>query len=519
MEPIWAVGLMTGTVLDGYIDLALLRTDGETITEFGAYELVPYPDETKRLLEKTLAEARAWAFDGPEPEIFSEAETAISRAQAAAVRRVAEVGGLTMADIGIVGFHGQTVLHRAPTPGRIGATRQLGDGRLMARILGTDVAYDFRSADIAAGGQGAPLSAIYHKALMATAGNQESTAVLNLGGVANVTWVSAKGEIAAFDTGPANAPLNDFVKSMGAGEMDRDGTFAFAGTVDKDRLAKRLTIPYLSQPYPKSLDRFDFGFDWVEGLSLEDGAATLTAFSAAAVGAGLDILPSRPTRLVVCGGGRWNPAMMKMLNIYARVEAVAAEDYGWRADAVEAECFALLAVRTLRGLPISLPTTTGVKAPLCGGRIARSNQSKGPTLTITDAPVDHDQAIHGKLSAFNAAFVGEPNRSELQVTLHEPDGSLVAGAFGFTIWNYLYIQWLWVAEGYRRQGMANRLIAAAENRALERGCTGAWIDTFSQAGLGAYRKAGYEVFGELPNFAAGQARIFLRKSLEMINKG
>ncbi len=519
MEPIWAVGLMTGTVLDGYIDVALLKTDGETITEFGSYELVPYPDKTNRLLEKTLAEARAWAFDGPEPDIFVEAEAAISRAQADAVRNVVEAAGLTMADIGIIGFHGQTVLHRAQVPGRIGATRQLGDGRLMAQLLGTDVAYDFRSADIAAGGQGAPLSAIYHKALLASAGCPKDTAVLNLGGVANVTWISGDGQIAAFDTGPANAPINDFVRSRGAGDMDRDGANALAGTVDEPRLAERLTIPYLSQPYPKSLDRFDFGYDWVEDLSLEDGAATLTAFSAAAVGAGLDTLPTRPTRLVVCGGGRWNPAMMKMLETYAKVEAVAAEDHGWRSDAVEAECFALLAVRTLRGLPISFPTTTGVETPQCGGRIVRANRPGDPILTITDAPVDHWQTIHEDLFAYNAAFVGEPNRSELQVMLHDQKGQVIAGAFGFTIWNYLYIQWLWVAEKHRKQGMAIRLLEAAEERAQKRGCTGAWIDTFSEAGLAAYRRAGYEVFGELPDFAAGQARIFLRKSLEATNKG
>ena len=519
MEPIWAVGLMTGTVLDGYIDVALLKTDGETISEFGTYELVPYPDETNRLLEKTLAEARAWAFEGPEPSIFAEAETAISRAQADAVRNVVEAAGPAMVDIGIIGFHGQTVLHRAPVSGRIGATRQLGDGRLMAQLLGRDVAYDFRSADIAAGGQGAPLSAIYHKALLASAGCPKDTAVLNLGGVANVTYVSGDGQIAAFDTGPANAPINDFIRSRGAGEMDRDGAYALAGTVDEARLAERLTLPYLSQTYPKSLDRFDFGFDWVKGLSLEDGAATLTAFSAAAVGAGLDILPSRPARLVVCGGGRWNPALMRMLEAYAGVEAVAAEELGWRSDAVEAECFALLAVRTLRGLPISFPTTTGVATPKCGGRIARANRPGDPILTITDAPVDHDRTIQKELSAFNADFVGEPNRTEMQVMLHDQKGQVVAGAFGFTIWNYLYIQWLWVEESHRRQGLANRLLAAAEERALERSCTGAWIDTFSEAGLGAYRKAGYEVFGELPDFAAGQARIFLRKSLETPDKG
>lgn len=369
---LWAVGLMTGTVLDGHIDVALIRTDGETIESFGAYDLVPYPEETNALLRETLAQARAWNFNGPEPEIFARAEAAISTAQAHAVRQVVESAGLTLSDIGIVGFHGQSVLHRAPTPERIGATRQLGDGAIMAAILGTDVAFDFRSADVAAGGQGAPLSAIYHQALLRTAGFPPDTAVLNLGGVANVTFAAPDGRLAACDTGPANAPINDFIRAEGAGDMDRDGALALAGQVDEARLAARLEHPYLARPYPKSLDRFDFGHEWVSGLSLEDGAATLTAFSAAAVGRALDLLPRRPVRLVVCGGGRHNPALMQQLRLRAGVEAVAAEALGWRGDAIEAECFALLAVRTLYGLPISFPTTTGVPGPMTGGRIARA---------------------------------------------------------------------------------------------------------------------------------------------------
>ncbi|MBR9762627.1 MAG: anhydro-N-acetylmuramic acid kinase [Rhodobacteraceae bacterium] len=372
MQPIWAVGLMTGTVLDGFIDVALLRTDGETIAEFGAYDLVAYPAEINEILTEALAQARTWNFEGPEPAIFAEAEALLTRAQSEAVRQVVEGAGLAMADIGVVGFHGQTVLHRAPMPDRLGATRQLGDGALMAQILGCDVGFDFRSADMAAGGQGAPLSAIYHKALLETAGAPAGTAVLNLGGVANVTWRGEDGSIAAFDTGPANAPINDFVRARGRGEMDVDGALALAGTVDEARLADRLTMEYMTRPYPKSLDRFDFGHDWCEALSTEDGAATLTAFSAAAVGCALDLLPTRPDRLIVCGGGRRNPALMAALNARAGVVADPAEVMGWRGDAVEAECFALLAVRSLRGLPISFPTTTGVPAPMTGGRIARA---------------------------------------------------------------------------------------------------------------------------------------------------
>jgi anhydro-N-acetylmuramic acid kinase len=373
MEPVWAVGLMTGTVLDGDIDVALIRTDGEQVVEFGPYALVPYPDEINAALEQCLEQALDWGFEGPDPAVFAPAEEALTRAQSDAVRGLVESAGLRLDQIAAVGFHGQTVLHRAPSAGRPGATRQLGDGALMAAILGTDVVFDFRSADMAAGGQGAPLSAAYHAALLAGIDAPESTAVLNLGGVANVSWCGANGEIVAFDTGPANAPINDFIKSRGLGAMDVDGALARKGKVDEARLAKRLELPYLSQRWPKSLDRFDFGFDWVDGLSVEDGAATLTAFSAAAVGKGLNILPRRPSKLIVCGGGRRNPALMAELGRRAGVEAVLAEDAGWRGDAIEAECFAFLAVRALRGLPLSFPTTTGVPEPLQGGRIARAN--------------------------------------------------------------------------------------------------------------------------------------------------
>ncbi|MEO8757514.1 MAG: anhydro-N-acetylmuramic acid kinase [Devosia sp.] len=371
MQPIWAVGLMTGTVLDGNIDVALLKTDGEAIETFGPYTLAPYPQSIRDLLEATLEAARQWNFDGPDPAIFAKAEEALTRAQAAAVCELVEREGLAMRDIGVVGFHGQSVLHRAPQPGRIGATRQLGDGALMHQLLSVPVAYDFRSADVQAGGQGAPLAALYHKALLKMIGATDgSTAVLNLGGVANITWWDGHNALIAFDAGPANAPINDFIKHLGLGEMDRNGALALRGEVDEPRLAQLLEHPYLSAPFPKSLDRFDFLATMAEGLGPADGAATLTAFTTAAVGKALDLLPQRPIRLVVCGGGRHNPAIMAMLAQRAHVEAVPAEAVGWRGDAVEAECFAFLAVRVLRDLPISFPTTTGAPHPLTGGRLA-----------------------------------------------------------------------------------------------------------------------------------------------------
>ncbi|MAA99076.1 MAG: anhydro-N-acetylmuramic acid kinase [Stappia sp.] len=365
----WAIGLMTGTVLDGNIDIALIRTDGETVSEFGAWRLAPYPHGLQSLLRETLAAAADWAFTGPEPAIFREAEEAVTMAQTQAVADFLAEEGLAASDISAIGFHGQTVLHRAPVPGRHGETRQLGDGRVMADRLGITVVNDFRSRDMRLGGQGAPLSAIYHQGLLASIDAGPETAVLNLGGVANITWVDETGTPHAFDTGPANAPLNDWIHAHGRGEMDRDGLIAARGTVDRQRLGQLLDHPYLSAPYPKSLDRNSFTARMADGLGLEDGAATLTAFTGGAVGKALDRLPRRPRRLIVCGGGRRNPGMLEAIAREAGVEATSAETVGWRGDAIEAECFAFLARRTLEGLPIGFPLTTGVPEPATGGEI------------------------------------------------------------------------------------------------------------------------------------------------------
>ncbi|NIX75585.1 anhydro-N-acetylmuramic acid kinase [Microvirga terricola] len=370
MTSVWAIGLMTGTVLDGNIDIALIKTDGQTIQEFGPWTLAPYPAGLTPLLRKSMEQARDWNFQGPEPTIFAEAEDALTRAQSAAVTAFLAKEGIKPSDIAVIGFHGQTMLHRAPDGARHGQTRQLGNGALMAKLVGTSVAFDFRTADMAAGGQGAPLAASYHVALLRSIDAKPNSAVLNLGGVSNVTWWGGGDTMIAFDTGPANAPLNDWIRQHGLGDMDRDGLIASRGTVDEARLAKLLEHPYLTAAYPKSLDRNDFTAAMAEGLSLEDGAATLTAFTAGAVGKALDLLPQRPPRLILSGGGRRNPTLVKEIAKRAKVEPVMSEAVGWRGDAVEAECFAFLAVRALRGMPISFPLTTGVKQPITGGRLA-----------------------------------------------------------------------------------------------------------------------------------------------------
>lgn len=367
----WAIGLMTGTVLDGNIDIAALRTDGETVEAFGPWQLARYPDAVQALLPQAVAAAQAWRFEGPEPAIFAQAEAALTMAQAEAVSHFLQAHDISTDDVVAVGFHGQTMLHRAPRDGMPGRTRQLGDGEAMARRLGVDVVYDFRTADMAAGGQGAPLVASYHVALLRRIAAGSETVVLNLGGVGNITWWDGGDAFHAFDTGPANAPLNDWIRRHGLGEFDADGALAARGRADEPRLARLLDQPWLSAPYPKSLDRNSFTAAMAEGLSPEDGAATLTAFTAGAVGLGLDLLPRRPSRMIVCGGGRHNPTLMTELGRRTGCTVEAADTVGWRGDAIEAECFAFLAVRSLRGLPLGFPMTTGVPRPQTGGRVAR----------------------------------------------------------------------------------------------------------------------------------------------------
>lgn len=354
-----ALGLMTGTALDGCIDAALVRTDGENVEALGGWRLHPYGETLRGRLAAAIRAARDWNFSGPEPDEVSAVERDFTLAHADAVRALVSASGYSLAAIDVIGLHGLTVLHRGAREGVIGATRQIGDGALLARALGVDVAFDFRACDVAAGGQGSPLAPAYH-------------AALNLGGVANITWVGADGSIVAFDTGPANGPINEWMELRGLGVMDEGGRIAASGSVHEDVVARALAHPYFSAPYPKSLDRYDFSASLAEGLSNADGAATLTAISAAAVGRGLDLLPERPTKIVVCGGGRKNPTLMREIGRRARVEVVNADAIGWRGDAIEAEAFAFLAVRVLDGLPLSFPTTTGVSAPTIGGRIARA---------------------------------------------------------------------------------------------------------------------------------------------------
>jgi anhydro-N-acetylmuramic acid kinase len=326
------------------------------------------------LIAKAFDAALAWRFDGAEPGIFAEAEEALTLAQADAVVRFLDEHGIARNSVRVIGFHGQTVLHQAPDNGRKGNTRQLGNGRLMADRTGIDVVYDFRTDDIRSGGHGAPISVSYHHALLKHLGAGSDTAIINLGGVANLSWAGTDGEVIGFDTGPGVGPINDWITAHGAGEMDLEGRVAARGSADEERLQTLLAHPFLSATWPKSLDRFDFTGALADGLSLADGAMTLTAFTAGTVGKALDMLPVRPDRLIVCGGGRKNPTLMAELARRADVQALAAEAVGLRGDAIEAECFAFLAMRKIHDLPISFPETTGVPNPMPGGRVAAAER-------------------------------------------------------------------------------------------------------------------------------------------------
>ena len=358
-----AIGLMSGTSLDG-IDAALIETDGEGQVTPIAFRGEAYSDAAREQL--AAATALALTFDRPRalPDLVAAGEL-IDRTHAFAVHKLLRDAGVAAADVGVIGYHGQTVAHR---PDR-GWTWQIGDGGVLARATGITVVSDLRSADVAAGGQGAPLLPIYHAAL--TAGLEKPVAVLNLGGVGNITFVGADGALVAFDTGPANGLIDSWVEAESGARYDAGGALAAAGRIDEAVLTAMLDHPYFAAPPPKSLDRNDFTIQPARGLSAADGAATLTAFTAATVAEALDQLPARPRRLIVAGGGRHNPTLLRMIAQRTGPTPEPSDALGWNGDAMEAEGFAYMAVRTLKGLPISFPGTTGVPQPLPGGRIDR----------------------------------------------------------------------------------------------------------------------------------------------------
>ncbi|HUK61637.1 MAG TPA: anhydro-N-acetylmuramic acid kinase [Stellaceae bacterium] len=345
------IGLMSGTSLDG-IDAAFLTTDGRARIERGPFLTRPYAPQFRARLRAVLGGVGDVA--GVERELTELHAEAIN-----ALRTENALG-----DVDLVGFHGHTILHRP----REGRTWQIGDGALLARLTGVEVVNDFRSNDVAAGGEGAPLAPLYHQALAGALARP--VAVLNIGGVANVTWIGAEeDDLLAFDTGPGNALLDDWMLQHTGRPLDEGGAMARQGRVSEAHLARFLANPYFARRPPKSLDRDDFAGAMPEGLSPADGAATLTAMTAAAVAAGARHFRAPAGRWLVTGGGRHNEALMAALRtrLGVPVEPIDAA-LACDGDALEAQAFAYLAARSVEGLPLSLPSTTGARTSVRGGK-------------------------------------------------------------------------------------------------------------------------------------------------------
>jgi anhydro-N-acetylmuramic acid kinase len=350
-----ALGLMSGTSVDG-VDVALVETDGERVFSFGPTLTVAYGDEVRRIIRAAFGADTAG-------QATAAAERAVTEAHADAVRQWSATHAVGLATIDVAGFHGQTVTHR---PERR-FTWQIGDGALLARSLGVRVVNDLRSADVAAGGQGAPLVPVFHAALARDLARP--LAVVNVGGVANVTWIGEGEQLLAFDTGPGNGPIDDWCARRAGQRFDRDGLLAASGKIDRPRLERWGEHRYFARRPPKSLDRGDFSDRWADGLSVADGAATLTRATARAVALAARHFPAPAKQWIVTGGGARNPTLLAAIAEETGTPVVLASTLGWDGDALEAQAFAFLAVRSLRGLPFTYPTTTGVPQPLTGGRL------------------------------------------------------------------------------------------------------------------------------------------------------
>ncbi len=360
-----ALGLMSGTSLDG-IDVALVTTDGESHVVRGPAMTLPYNPEMRALLLEAIADSKDIEDRRDRPAHLPHAERELTELHGAAVSHFLRKQGITRDQIDVIGFHGQTVLHRPDDR----LTVQLGIGEMLADLTRIRVVYDLRAADVAAGGQGAPLVPVYHQALTAKL-PQRPVAIVNIGGVANVTWIGRDGRILAFDTGPGNALIDDWMRAKVAFDFDADGEMAAQGNVNASVLHEYLNHAYFKSPPPKSLDRNSFSLDPVASLGVEDGAATLTAFAAETIARARQHMPEEPELWIIAGGGRRNQTLMSMLAGLVHHAVVPAEAAGLNGDSMEAEAWAYLAVRSLKGLPITFPGTTGVAVPMSGGLVAK----------------------------------------------------------------------------------------------------------------------------------------------------
>ena len=346
-----AIGLMSGTSADG-VDVAYIDTDGKEFVFFGPSQSFGFP----RVLKDRLINTKV------DDETNSIIEKDLTLFHFESIKKFMKINNLSKDNIDLVGFHGHTIYHN---PGdRV--TVQLGDGKLLAKCLEIPVINDFRSEDVKNGGEGAPLTPIFHSVLAKRL--KKPLAILNIGGVANVTWVGKQiDELMAFDVGPGNAMIDDWVFSQGLGDYDKNGNIAANGFVNADILNQYLSHDFFQEKPPKSLDRNSFSLELVKGLTIEDATATLSEFTTESVRNSQVFFPSPVTQWIVCGGGRLNGELMRMLRVKLDSQVVRSEEVGWDGDALEAQAFAFLAVRSLMKLPLSFPNTTGVKKPTVGG--------------------------------------------------------------------------------------------------------------------------------------------------------
>ena len=358
VTPLWVLGLMSGTSLDG-VDAAMVLTDGVKVLEFGAVAYRPYTAQERATIRAAFG---LWHGDAG----------VAAAAQVVEDTHIALCGQFANAQL--VGFHGQTLAH---DPGGRG-THQAGSGARLAQALGLPVVWDFRTADITAGGQGAPLVPFFHHALARRMGADQPLAILNLGGVGNLTWIDPRqsdpahrAALLAFDTGPANAPMNDLMLERLGRAQDDGGALALSGTPDPTVIAAFLRHPYFHRPPPKSLDRSAFDLlAAVQHLNDADALATLTHCAAAAVAQGAQHFPAPISQLLVAGGGRHNKALMQAL-AHHLPQVAAIDTQGLNGDMLEAQAFAYLAARVQVGLPTSSPQTTSVQNATVGGLISR----------------------------------------------------------------------------------------------------------------------------------------------------
>jgi anhydro-N-acetylmuramic acid kinase len=362
-----AIGLMSGTSMDS-VDVALIETDGEAVHSFGPAAEYPYEPAERQLLREAMDSARGLTRRDDRSGVLTIAETMLTAKHARSVHEFAATNAIDLTDIGVAGFHGQTVLHRPEQH----LTVQLGDGPWLRAAIGVPVVYDFRAEDVKHGGQGAPLVPAYHWALANYAALPLPAAFVNIGGIANVTFVpeGPVGGLIAFDAGPGNCLLDDWALRHTGDPLDRDARLALSGTVNRQALASLIAHPFFMAAPPKSLDRASFSLDPVEGLSPPDGAATLTAFTVAGVAAAIRLLPAPPKVWIVSGGGARNPHMIEGLRRVLGAGLMTADAAGFSTSFMEAQAFAYLAVRHLKGLPSSFEGTTGVSEPVVGGVLA-----------------------------------------------------------------------------------------------------------------------------------------------------